>query len=437
LKKEQIPFHFLAQKTDNKALLSYLPGDFVSTINKIRNLSVYGAVEYLTNFYKLYQNADYHPYLQAFKDLVHDFNLNKTSHFRSFIDWWDSTGITKTITINEQQDAIKIITIHKSKGLQYKAVLLPFCNWNLDHEPNLTNIMWCHPGREPFDQIEKLPVRYSSKLVNTIFKDEYDEEKLNAYVDNINLLYVAFTRSIKVLIAFCVKKESGEKNREKLNGISDFIYNALNGEGFSGKAGSWIKDEMRYVYGKINQQNATQKISSNPDSIYTSVPLFERFEFSKQSGDYFNVSSALENKVEYGKLMHRVFQMIYTEKDIPKSIDLLVSEGKINKEESGMLQSKIHSVLNKYKENGWFREKYKIRNEPEIIMEDGKTCRPDRVMEDNDKIIVIDYKFGELEEEKHRRQVRSYMESIKKMDYHKKTEGFVWYVDLDILKKIE
>ena len=134
-------------------------------------------------------------------------------------------------------------------------------------------------------------------------------------------------------------------------------------------------------------------------------------------------------------VMHEVFENIKTEKDIPLAIDKLIFDGKISPNEKLEIKTKIEEIFKNKQIRSWFSENWTVKNEAEIILTNGKTSRPDRVISNTKKTIVIDYKFGEQEEEKHHKQVKSYMEILKKME-EKEVEGFLWYVDLGIIKEV-
>jgi len=108
------------------------------------------------------------------------------------------------------------MTIHKAKGLEFKIVIIPFCNWSLDHEPwQNSNILWCKTKENPLISFPFVPVNYSSSLNHTMFSDEYQKERMLSYVDNLNLLYVAFTRAKRRTLCFLFAAEgSGEHFRD-------------------------------------------------------------------------------------------------------------------------------------------------------------------------------------------------------------------------------
>ncbi len=141
--------------------------------------------------------------------------------FRTFLEWWEESGKRKSVVLPGNQDAIRILTIHKSKGLEFKVVILPFLSWNLDHIPSKQPVFWVKPEIQPFNDLGILPVKYSKDLTNTIFADYYKEEKYSVYLDNINLLYVALTRARDVLYGFSVDNPRSD------NSIAGVLKNAL------------------------------------------------------------------------------------------------------------------------------------------------------------------------------------------------------------------
>ena len=118
------------------------------------------------------------------------------------------------------------MTVHKSKGLGFKVVIIPFGDWEIDHKPTKPVILWCHPEKKPFDRLHLVPVRYGQILSSTIFAKDYFKERLHAFIDNLNTLYVAFTRSKEELIVFSPRprKINKEGKVEKITSIADLLW---------------------------------------------------------------------------------------------------------------------------------------------------------------------------------------------------------------------
>lgn len=153
-------------------------------------------------------------YLCAFYDAVTEYQQKHSSELTAFLTYWDEKLHEKTIPSGEIE-GIRILSIHKSKGLEYHTVLIPFCDWKMENETN-SHLIWCSvagTGKEtdiaPFNELDIVPVNYSSAMANSIYRSSYLEERLQLWVDNLNLLYVAFTRACKNLIIWGKQNQKG------------------------------------------------------------------------------------------------------------------------------------------------------------------------------------------------------------------------------------
>ncbi|HAN19417.1 MAG: hypothetical protein A2X13_01965 [Bacteroidetes bacterium GWC2_33_15] len=436
---QAFPESFLHEK-DNQ-LQKSLPSVFLNSLDLLKQLPLFELTDQIIKIFNLNQLKQDIPYLQAFQDIVLNFSRNKSADIHTFIEWWNEKGFNETLNISENQDAIRIITIHKSKGLEFKAVIIPFCNWEIDHKPSQVNILWCKPEKEPFNKLELIPVKYKSELTKTIFSDAYFNEKLHAYVDNLNLLYVAFTRAEQALFTFSQVKEKS-KSPSTVGELLHFVYQ--NTESFPKPANnelinfteSFDKEKSILEFGEL--EYFSEKPKDLPEEIMMNdYPFFEiqnKLRLKLHDNYFFTGKENTPFKrVSHGKIMHEIFENINTEKDIPDAIEKMTFEGKISGNEKNDISEKINQTFKNEQIKSWFSDKWLVKPEREILLKNGKIARPDRVLIGKEKIIVIDYKFGEQEEEKHYKQVRTYMDIIKEM-HNKPVEGYLWYVDLGIIK---
>jgi hypothetical protein len=173
-----------------KAISSgYFPSDYEDFLDGIRYLTLWDITERTIKFFNLGSYSFNVPFLNSFQDIIIGFASGKNQGIPSFLEWWQSEGGKKSVSLPGQQDAIKVLTIHKSKGLQFGIVILPFISWNLDHKPLQSNILWVKPDSAPFNKSGIVPVRYKSDLSETIFSGDYYMKKYSAFIDNINLLF--------------------------------------------------------------------------------------------------------------------------------------------------------------------------------------------------------------------------------------------------------
>ena len=226
-------YRFVYRATPEEALLNYRekhPGEFPETIRgEIERLATLPFYDMIERFFALTSDAiseKEYAYVQAFLDLVLQFKTDASADRNSFLEWWDEKGHKRALFSPEGQDAIRIITIHKAKGLGFGAVIMPFVNWSIDHSPTHTNIIWCKPGEAPFNALRALPLKYGKRLANTIFREEYLEEKRLTCIDNLNLLYVAFTRAKHRLIIFAPTPAKPET----IGNVSDLLWRSIEDE---------------------------------------------------------------------------------------------------------------------------------------------------------------------------------------------------------------
>ena len=189
--------------------LVYFPEVYEDLLGRIRQMTLFEATESIIKFFRLGEYTWNVAFLNTFQDYIVNFTGNKNADIQSFLDWWNESGKKKSVVLPGNQDAIRILTIHKSKGLEFKVVILPFLSWNLDHMNTKPPVLWVKPDTPPFDDLGIVPVKYGKDLNNTIFAEYYKEEKYSVYLDNINLLYVALTRAKDVFRIVSLQYKQG------------------------------------------------------------------------------------------------------------------------------------------------------------------------------------------------------------------------------------
>ena len=184
-----------------------LPEAFIENIKTLRLMPLYELLEELFSIFEMNRISAQDAYLFAFFDAVTDYLQSNSSELDSFIRFWEETLCNKTIPSGEIE-GIRIFSIHKSKGLEFHTVLLPFCDWKMENETN-NQLVWCTPAAAPFNELDIVPVNYSTQMAESVYREDYLQERLQLWVDNLNLLYVAFTRAGKNLIVWSRK---GQRN---------------------------------------------------------------------------------------------------------------------------------------------------------------------------------------------------------------------------------
>lgn len=425
-----------------------LPSAFIQEAETLQLMSLYELMEKLFTLFEMSRIGQQDAYLCAFFDAVMDYQQKNSSELSAFIAYWDETLCGKTIPSGEVE-GIRILSIHKSKGLEYHTVLLPFCDWKMENE-RYDHLVWCIPREAPFNDLDLIPVNYSTAMQQSIYQDDFLNERLQLWVDNLNLLYVAFTRAKKNLIVWG-KAAQTKTVSELLTQAMEYITNPANAHSEqSFQIGNREEENGNIVYesGELylspkeeRQDTSDNKLLAKPQRIPVHLEALEthiEFKQSNRSAEFINGEE--ENKyIQQGQLMHNLFSIIHTTEDIPSAIERLRFEGII---ESAKHEEQIRKLtkwaLNHPLVKDWFSGCWNLYNECAIIYQkDGEleTRRPDRVMMKDGKVVVVDFKFGK-KRTSYNRQVREYMNLLANMGYQH-IQGYLWYVFNNELEEIK
>ena len=408
---------------------------------KYKSLSLYELAERLFADLRLSDYGDQSAYLCAFFDQLRQYTAENAGTIEDFLRLWDNEICSKTIQ-SDITNGVRIISIHKSKGLEFDHVLCPFCDWQLEKSGN---ILWCKPNIAPFNELPIAPIDYSQKgMTGTIYEEDYHNEHLQNVVDNLNLLYVAFTRARSSL--FVIGRRGAKKSRSE---IIELTLPLLNEGRLTGLEDA--DQPLVYEYGTptASRQEMETKKTANvflqpSDTIHVTVTTNEvktEFRQSNQSREFINGDDeqAGTSYIQLGSILHRIFSVIRTKDDIGTALHQLESEGIIYDDVVTLerISTMLRQRLEHPKVAEWFSGRWTLFNECTILsMEDGevKEHRPDRVMTDGKEWIVVDFKFGRQKND-YPKQVRNYMNLLKTMG-HTEVKGYLWYVYSNIIEEV-
>ena len=441
------------QTEDNELLLStndldqLLPETFLAQREMLLTMPLYELAERLHAIFELERLNEQSAYVFAFYDQLASYVNDNTADIDSFLAAWDESICGKTIQ-SEETNGVRILSIHKSKGLEYNYVICPFCDWQLEKQSG--NILWCQPEEQPFSDLPIAPVDYSKgQMMGTIYEPDYLHEHLQNTVDNLNLLYVAFTRAKKGLHVF--GKRGAKASRSGL--IEQCL--PLVAQKMPEAVLSGIEDEKGVLQfslagsaSKARSASQAGKPSDNP-FLQPAEPVGVDFRYmesqvnfrqSNRSQAFIKAEESDEidrlNYIQTGNVLHQIFSMIRTTDDIEDALRQLQFEGVLYDEQ--ITPERITRMLRKRLQDPrvaeWFSPRWTLFNECTILTtEDGevKERRPDRVMTDGKNWIVVDFKFGSPKPEYYD-QVREYMELIQSLSAlhapHATIKGYLWFV---------
>jgi ATP-dependent exoDNAse (exonuclease V) beta subunit len=421
----------------------YLPEEFITNRNELLQLPLYELTEKLCAIFHLNEMDGQTAYLCAFYDQVSAFVNEQMTDIDAFLNEWDESICTKSIQ-SPDIHGIRLISIHKSKGLEYPYVLIPFCDWKLE----MTSTLWCYPSEEPFNQLPIVPVEYAKgKMDGTIYEKDAEKEQLQNMVDNMNLLYVAFTRASKGLYVWGKRGKNNQRSAT-LESVMLKMPDLLKG---STLQGAEHEDEtLLLAYGvkptaivPVQEEQHVEKQSENvflTESVQLPlhIQMFDQKVAFKQSNlsRQFAASEDEEqqnNYIQLGSVLHNVFSTIRTKNDIDGALQRMELEGILYDQQ--LTREKIESLIRKRlsapRVAEWYDAKWQLFNECSILNVDKQTGnvyerRPDRVMTDGHDVIVVDFKFGKPQAAYHE-QVKEYMQLLSSMGCQH-VKGYLWYV---------
>ena len=185
------------------ALDKLLPKTFIAQKEQLLGLPISEMVETIYRIFELQTIKGQDAYICAFYDKLNEYTQDNIADIHNFLQLWENS-LYKVSIQSSNNEGIKLVTIHKSKGLEYAHVLLPFCDWDLERNDS---IVWCEPQQPPFSALPVVPISYNkTKMLHSFYAKDYIQEYVQNSVDNLNLLYVAFTRAEQGLYVFSKKR---------------------------------------------------------------------------------------------------------------------------------------------------------------------------------------------------------------------------------------
>jgi ATP-dependent exoDNAse (exonuclease V) beta subunit len=434
---------FLNRSDPDPRNIACLDAPVQATVAEAEPLSMPEAFELFVSTFHLGDSILEIPYLQELHDHIVAFADRELPDVSAFLEHWDSKGASLRLSAGRMPDAINILTIHKSKGLEYPVVIVPFCDWRMRPD---NDVVWIRPATVPFNALSHLPVTCNGRMAKSLFADDYRFETLQSLIDNLNLMYVAFTRASSELHVM-LPLPATPKSKSNAPDILRTAATALNGffestaEGFcDGRLRIESHDErtVKYTLGtrSVAGRSNREEIRGMAVTKYVSTSSSTRkLRLRYESDGYFAPDINRMNRMNYGTLMHRIFSMINSVSDLPKAMKHIAEEGLIADADLDGLHNRTLAALQFAGE--WFADDspYRVITERFMIlppsMNMGVSRKPDRVMLSATETIVIDFKFGFTKNNAHKRQVTTYVKLLREMNYPD-VKGYVWYVDLGI-----
>ncbi|WP_194766252.1 UvrD-helicase domain-containing protein [Tamlana sp. I1] len=392
----------------------------------LMELPLYDLAETLVRTFNLVDKSN--AYIQFFLDIIHDFSQKKGSDISGFLDYFDKKKENLSIISPKGQNAVQIMTIHKSKGLEFPVVIFPYADLDIYRE--IEPKEWFKIDEEKYHGLTHTLLNYSKDFEH--YGDEglaiFNRHQAEQELDNINLLYVALTRAVEQLYVISTKDISakGEINSKRYSGL---LINYLQ------HLGLWNNSELCYYFG--NQKKSSEKTENIKETEFqqefiSTAKEDHNIKVVTKSGLLWDTNQ--QEAIEKGNLIHDIMSKIITKDDVDAVIQEYLKSAIINSEQADRLKLTVLQIVTHPELETFYTSNNTVYNERDIITKTGVIFRPDRVViNPRSETFIIDYKTG-LEDKKHAQQLQLYQDVLETMKLTVKKKILV-YINDDILVK--
>ncbi len=382
----------------------------------------YESIEEIIRSFKLTEESD--AYLQFFLDFVFEFKQRKSQNNIDFLEYWNQKKEKLSIVASNNKDAVQIMTIHKSKGLEFPVVIFPY---DLDIYKQLDPKAWYDKlNKKDYNGFESILVNSSSSIENTgdYGKEIYNEQQKELELDNFNLLYVTLTRAKEQLYIISENRES----KDKLKLYSHFFIDYLKNSGI------WEQGKLIYEFGQ-------NKRLSNKEKEVLKTEIQNEFISTSWQDHSINIVANSDllwdtergDAIKFGNLIHEIMAKIISEKDINKVMNQYIINGLLDKKDYARIESIILEIVNHEQLKTYYDDSKTVTTEREILTEDKQIIIPDRLIFDGNNVTIIDYKTGNADK-KHIHQINKYTLVLQQMNFSV-ADKYLVYIDNQITIK--
>ncbi len=381
-----------------------------------RKKSLYEAVENIVNVFLKEKTTI--SYVQYFLDLVLERNVKYQTSIADFLEYWEKSGFKQSIPSPEGEKAIRIMTIHKSKGLEFPVVIYPFADDSLN--PRSNNI-WIPMEDESVDMPQalvknnKILEKYSD-TTQEIYQTKSQEEIL----DTVNVLYVALTRAEEQLHIISSYKITTKGEISTSKTLASYFINFLT------QKANFSLEQKEYFFG-ISKRNSQPKLFTKNKAEIQSVKKaldFSSIRIAKKEALMWGTLQ--QDAIEFGNIIHQILSYITTKNDLQLALTKSIDEGLIQQSQRSIFEDKIKQIIHHPELEAFFNPNYTVFSEHNIISPNEINLKPDRLVIYNSEAFLIDYKTG-AQDEKHKKQIENYARVIEKMNL-KVTKKVLLYI---------
>ena len=396
--------------------------DISLSFQDIRKKSLYEAVEIIVSKF-LSPTLSGNSYVQYFIDIVLERDVRNQAGIADFLNYWNKNKDKFSIPSPEGKNAIRIMTIHKSKGLEFPVVIMPFADEDYARKPK--DKLWLDAEQETFG-LPKVLIDNSSSVENfgedaaTVFQEKKQEELL----DNINVLYVALTRAEEQLYVISQYLEPNKEGKYPYNTASFFIEYLIAIEVYNPSV-------LEYEFGNRTKLSKVISVTDETNTIPIISQVLDPKNIKIAQREALMWGTHQQEAIEYGNIIHEILSFVKTASDIDLAVLKAIENGLITITQKEVVFKSIQEIVNNKELESYFSTDNEILNEQAIIQKEGKTIKPDRmVLTKNKEVYLLDYKTG-THNQKYQLQLENYQNAIEKMGL-KVTKKALVYIGKEI-----
>jgi len=381
-------------------------------LNTIDNMDAYEISEYIISNIQLKNTSN--PFIYNFLDRIIDLSKKKGASISVFLEYWEENKNKLKIDLASDNDSVQLLTIHKSKGLEFPVVILPTIE--LDAKLDGKNNLWVNSDDEIKDKLPKSLIGDYKYGLESDYKDILNEELNKKHLDSLNMLYVACTRPTKQLQVFFTHDSNSQKYWQACQSIN------------------WQQERIFENTENTTQIGETTVISNinSPDNCDLEITSF--------ISNYWKTRITLQRDIntnkairEKGTQLHNLLSELYSNTDIKKLINTNLNNNRINSDYLLEFEEIVNELLVNSNTRDFFNKKYIHHNEKEILTPNNHVLRPDKIIIKDSEIDIIDYKYinydtiSKTDMQKYNDQIGRYADILKQI-HNKKTKGYILFL---------
>ena len=397
----------------DQTFLNYIKSKNIAfSFRQIENYSLYELVEYLIVKFDLNKKIDV--YIQFFLDKVHEYATRYDNSILNFLEWWNIKSDKFSIVIPEGVDAVRVMSIHKSKGLEFPVVIYPFADSNVKVGEDF---FWADDTDVVGLGAAIIPML--KELENTRYASVYEEEINKSRLDLINLLYVALTRPKDRLYII-----SRLNKKPSVNGaVADYLID------FCRQYPDREIETHHYSFGLFNNKEQDKIVQTENEQAFDIINYNnwrEKIQVSYEAPKIWDTQNP-EAIGEYGTLIHNILSEIVHVNDMDKVLSSYLIKGLITKQQLPLIKTAINDLFKIPEVKHLFTDFDELKNERSILLPNASVYQPDRVVVKGEKTYLVDYKTGE-KMQKHIDQLNNYKRLLMDMGYQN-INAFLLYIN--------